>query len=55
MESVQLAQSVFVSGDEETAKKILEDKQVIKDAEINGMATHIERLGERCAGNNSDK
>ncbi|MCI5060291.1 MAG: Na/Pi cotransporter family protein [Alphaproteobacteria bacterium] len=46
MESVQLAQSIFVSGDKEMAKKILDDKQIIRDAEINGMATHIERLSE---------
>ncbi|MAZ75743.1 MAG: na+/Pi-cotransporter family protein [Micavibrio sp.] len=46
MESVQLAQSIFVSGDLEMAKQLLKDKQVIREAEISGMAAHIERLGE---------
>ncbi|NCO02827.1 MAG: Na/Pi cotransporter family protein [Alphaproteobacteria bacterium] len=44
--SVQLAQSVFVSGDLEMAKRLLEDKQVIREEEISGMASHIERLSE---------
>lgn len=46
MESVQLAQSIFVSGDIEMAKKLLEDKEAIREAEVQGMATHIERLSE---------
>ncbi len=46
MESVQLAQSIFVSDDKDLAKKLLQDKQDIRDAEIKGMATHIERLSE---------
>ncbi|HPF78472.1 MAG TPA: Na/Pi cotransporter family protein, partial [Alphaproteobacteria bacterium] len=46
MESVQLAQSIFVSDDPVLAKKLLEDKHIIRDAEIEGMAKHIERLGE---------
>ncbi|NQZ14661.1 MAG: Na/Pi cotransporter family protein [Alphaproteobacteria bacterium] len=46
MESVQLAQSIFVSGDIEMAKQLLKDKQDIREAEIKGMASHIERLGE---------
>jgi len=46
MESVQLAQSIFVSGDLEMAKRLLADKQAIREAEISGMAAHIERLGE---------
>lgn len=46
MESVQLAQSIFVSGDLEMAKQLLKDKQDIREAEISGMASHIERLGE---------
>jgi phosphate:Na+ symporter len=45
MESVQLAQSIFVSDDKELAEQLLKDKQDIRDAEIEGMATHIERLG----------
>ncbi len=46
MESVQLAQSIFVSNDAEQAKQLLQDKQDIREAEIAGMATHIERLSE---------
>jgi phosphate:Na+ symporter len=46
MESVQLAQSIFVSDDVELAQKLLDDKRIIRDAEISGMATHIERLSE---------
>ena len=46
MESVQLAQSIFVSDDIEMAKKLLQDKKDIREAEIAGMATHIERLGD---------
>lgn len=44
LESVQLAQSIFVSDDKELAQKLLDDKQEIRDAEITGMAQHIERL-----------
>lgn len=44
MDSVKLAQSVFVSGDKEMAQKLLTDKEVIRKAEIDGMATHIDRL-----------
>lgn len=46
VESVQLAQSLFVSDDEALAKQLLEDKRMIKEAEIAGMANHIERLGD---------
>lgn len=46
VESVQLAQSIFVSGDVGMAKQLLKDKQYIREAEITGMASHIERLGE---------
>lgn len=44
VESVQLAQSIFVSGDMEMARKLLQEKEAIRKAEIGGMATHIERL-----------
>lgn len=44
MESVKLAQSVFVSGDKDMAQKLLNDKEIIRKAEIDGMATHIDRL-----------
>ena len=46
VESVQLAQSIFVSDDIDLAKKMLDDKRIIRDAEISGMATHIERLSD---------
>ncbi|MEM8834079.1 MAG: Na/Pi cotransporter family protein [Pseudomonadota bacterium] len=46
MESVQLAQNIFVSDSPELAEKLLADKQLIRDAEISGMSTHIERLSE---------
>lgn len=46
MESVQLAQSIFVSDDVGMAQKLLEDKRLIREAEISGMAAHIERLSE---------
>ena len=46
VESVQLAQSIFVSDDTDLAQKLLDDKRIIRDAEISGMATHIERLSD---------
>ncbi|MBN8521098.1 MAG: Na/Pi cotransporter family protein [Alphaproteobacteria bacterium] len=44
VESVRLAQSVFVSQDVNMARKMLEDKDIIRKAETDGMSTHIERL-----------
>lgn len=46
LESVQLAQSIFVSDDPVLAEQLLKDKNAIRDAEIAGMQTHIERLSE---------
>ena len=46
MESVQLAQSIFVSGDADMARKLIQDKREIREAELEGMTTHIERLGD---------
>lgn len=46
MESVQLAQSIFVSDDADLAKQLLKDKHDIREAEIAGMAKHIARLGD---------
>jgi len=46
MESVQLAQSIFVSDDIEMAEKLLGGKKTIREAEVEGMSTHIERLGD---------
>lgn len=44
LESVQLAQSVFVSGDLNTARRLVEGKTAIRQAEMDGMATHIDRI-----------
>ncbi len=46
MESVQLAQSIFVSNDKEMATKLLRGKKTIREAEVLGMSTHIERLSD---------
>lgn len=46
MESVRLSQSLFVSEDLTLAQKLIQDKRTIKEAEINAMSSHIERLGE---------
>jgi len=42
--SVKLAESVFMSSDAALARKMLEDKEIIRKAETDGMASHIERL-----------
>jgi phosphate:Na+ symporter len=44
LESVQLAQSIFISGDRESARRLLEDKEIIRKAETDAMASHIQRL-----------
>lgn len=44
LESVQLAQSLFISGDRDSARRLVEGKEAIRRAEIDGMATHIQRL-----------
>lgn len=44
LESVQLAQSLFISGDRDSARRLVEGKETIRKAEIDGMATHIDRL-----------
>lgn len=44
VESIQLAQSVFISGDTDSARRLVEGKETIRKAEIDGMATHIDRL-----------
>jgi len=43
-ESVELAQSLFISNDMESARRLMEGKEIIRKAEIDGMATHIDRL-----------
>jgi len=44
LESIQMAQSVFLSGDLDSARRLVEGKETIRQAEINAMNTHIERL-----------
>lgn len=44
LESVQLAQSLFISGDKETARRLIEGKEYIRQVETDGMTTHIHRL-----------
>lgn len=44
VESLQLAQSVFLSGDNDSARRLIEGKDIIRKAEMDGMSTHIERL-----------
>ncbi len=46
LESVQLSLSLFVSEDKALATQLLKDKHMIKEAEILGMASHIERLSD---------
>ncbi|PZO87358.1 MAG: hypothetical protein DI626_04200 [Micavibrio aeruginosavorus] len=44
LESVQLAQSLFISNDIDSARRLIEGKEIIRKAEIDGMTTHIDRL-----------
>jgi phosphate:Na+ symporter len=44
LESVRLAQSVFVSGDAKLARQIIEGKERLREAEQNAVANHFERL-----------
>lgn len=45
LESVQLAQSLFISGDQATARcRLIEGKEYIRQVETEGMAAHIQRL-----------
>ncbi len=44
VESLQLSQSLFISNDNESARRLVEGKETIRKAEIDGMAAHIERL-----------
>jgi phosphate:Na+ symporter len=46
LESVRLAQTVFVSGDVRLARKMSEGKDILRKAEQEAMGTHIERLRE---------
>lgn len=46
LESVRLAQTVFVSGDVRLARKMTEGKEALRKAEQEAMAHHIERLRE---------
>lgn len=44
LESIKLAQSIFDTGDTTLARRLLADKDIIRNAEIKGFGTHIERL-----------
>lgn len=44
LESIQLAQSLFISGDRDSARRLVEGKEIIRRAEIDGMTTHIDRM-----------
>lgn len=46
LESVRLAQTVFVSGDVRLARKMTEGKEILRKAEQEAMTHHIERLRE---------
>ncbi len=46
LDSVRLAQNVFISGDVDLARKIIEEKEKIRAAEIETSVSHIERLRE---------
>jgi phosphate:Na+ symporter len=47
LDSVKLAQNVFISSDLDLARKMISDKEVIRQAEITASVSHIERLRER--------
>ena len=44
LDSVRLAQTVFISGDERLARQLVEDKAVIKKAEVQASINHMARL-----------
>lgn len=46
LESVRMAQNVFISNDLDLARKMLQEKQKIRRAEMEASINHIERLGE---------
>lgn len=46
LDSVRLAQSIFISGDVDLARRLIEEKEKIRLAEIKGSTSHIERLRE---------
>lgn len=47
LDSVKLAQNVFISNDLDLARKMVSEKEVIRQAEITASVSHIERLRER--------
>lgn len=44
LESVKLAQAVFDTGDLALARRLMDDKEIIRQAELRGFGTHFERL-----------
>lgn len=47
LDSLKLAQHVFISNDIDLARKMVNDKETIRQAEITASVSHIERLRER--------
>lgn len=47
MDSVKLAQTVFISSDIDLARKMIAEKETIRQAEVTASVSHIERLRER--------
>ncbi|MBU0859405.1 MAG: Na/Pi cotransporter family protein, partial [Alphaproteobacteria bacterium] len=47
LDSLKLAQNVFISSDVDLARKMLSEKEVIRQAEITASISHIERLREK--------
>lgn len=47
LDSVRLAQNVFISNDLTLARRMIEDKETIRQAEIKASVSHIDRLRER--------
>lgn len=47
LDSVKLAQNIFISDDIDMARKLIQEKERIRQAEIEASVSHIERLRER--------
>jgi phosphate:Na+ symporter len=49
MESIQLAQNVFMTGDVKMARKLFEDKAILRSYEMHAAESHFKRLSEGVA------
>ncbi len=49
MESIQLAQSVFMTGDVKMARKLFEEKAILRSYEVHAAESHFKRLSEGVA------